>query len=162
MTRKKVHATNWETFAQDYVDAIYRRAARDGLKGPLYDGDPWTDCPIEYWSEGGGAGPIIGQEWFVRYQSADMECVHGRLPGDVCPQPAMILKGASGLKPNPCRFWDKPYPCTCWGEPRTLPTPDLIGVLQRAGDHESDLRRPASSAATRFGDQAPAVAVRVL
>jgi hypothetical protein len=63
--------------------------------------------------------------------SASNECVHGRLPGDPCPQPAMVPGGWSARSarfssrpvPNTDRLWDKPYPCDCWGEARVTPVP---------------------------------------
>jgi len=55
----------------------------------------------------------------------DYECVHGRLRGDVCPQPATVPGRDDKPVPNPSRRWHKPYPCDCWGEARVRAvTPD--------------------------------------
>lgn len=67
-----------------------------------------------------------GSGWSVA--DADYECIHGRRPGDSCPQPATVPGWDDQIIPNPARLWDKPYPCDCFGE--AMPTPDpFAGVL---------------------------------
>jgi hypothetical protein len=58
----------------------------------------------------------------VSLADADYECVHGRLRGDPCPQPATVPGPNDKPVPNPSRLWAKPYPCDCWGESRVRST----------------------------------------
>lgn len=68
-------------------------------------------------------GDAIGSGWSLA--DTDYECIHGRLRGDSCPQPATVPDANDRPKPNPDRRWDKPYPCDCWGETRVRSaTPD--------------------------------------
>lgn len=47
--------------------------------------------------------------------SADMECEHGRLPGDVCPSPRVVLTSPQ-FKGQVVQNWPHDHPCPCWGE----------------------------------------------
>jgi hypothetical protein len=69
--------------------------------------------------------------------SADMECRHGRLPGDRCPQPAMVpgltqTATKAAMVPNPNRLWDKSYPCGCWPTEARVAVPDPFNGITRA------------------------------
>jgi hypothetical protein len=83
------------------------------------------------WVKTGTGGWVEEIDLLERWSraSADYECVHGRLPGDPCPQPAEVPGGdiqKIGPKPVPNlhRRWDQPYPCDCWGEARVVGTPN--------------------------------------
>lgn len=74
--------------------------------------------------------------------SADYECEHGRLPGDECPSPRVVLT-SSAYKGQVVQNWPHAHPCGCWpqrAEPKlpewtplpnvcALPTPDLMTIL---------------------------------
>jgi hypothetical protein len=59
-------------------------------------------------------------------QSADNECVHGRLAGDRCPQPQLKASDAELWKTAPRRLWPFDLPCWCWGEANAL-APAAVG-----------------------------------
>jgi hypothetical protein len=71
-----------------------------------------------------------GSGWSLA--DTDYECVHGRLSGDSCPQPATVPGYNDKPIPNPDRRWDKPYPCDCFGEAGAkAPTPDPFAASSR-------------------------------
>jgi hypothetical protein len=125
MGRQKVNQATWVT---DWLDAMKRAGARARV----------VDI-IDYLSEDGGCDRLLDANG--GYGSADYECVHGRLPGDRCPQPAKVPHGIQGWTPNQDRRWDKPYPCDCWGEAAVKATPDLMGETLRTSTEISAARR---------------------
>jgi hypothetical protein len=116
MGRRKFNQATWVT---DWLDEMKRFGEREGIVDP-----------IDYLSEGGGCDRLTDASG--GYGSADYECVHGRLPGDRCPQPATVPAGIQGWTVNRNRLWDKPYPCDCWGEVTVKATPDLVATLAGA------------------------------
>jgi hypothetical protein len=94
-------------------------------------------CPIE-WLEAGGYPQVVGRPAVP--QSADEECVHGRLPGDACPSPRLTFllplnpREGEKRKPTVVQNWPHDHPCGCFpieGAPPVpvLPTPDLMTTL---------------------------------
>jgi hypothetical protein len=105
-----------------YQEGGARQSAASSKKRAEVDEDDWVREP-------GSVGWVreeeaAGSGWSLA--DTDYECIHGRLCGDVCPQPATVPGYKNKPIPNPSRFWDKPYPCDCWGEAtvKTTPTPD--------------------------------------
>lgn len=47
--------------------------------------------------------------------SADRECEHGRLPGDTCPSPRIVMT-SDLFKGTVIQNWPHEAPCPCWGE----------------------------------------------
>lgn len=134
--RTKRTTVRWDHWVDDYIADIQAIGGAMGLADP-----------IEALSEG-GCEPIIT----VSLADADRECVHGRLRGDRCPQPATVPHEYSGWKPNPNRLWTMPFPCKCWGEPRAVGTPDLLATLAEATPSHDASPKPVGLPKTQMSE----------